>query len=135
MKRPFSRTAKALVTSTPLSDTRTSATLTSGGGTISTSASPPEMRSARFETTLITISPGAARASGTAAVSRRTATRTDSTRMAQSPVTAGPALHSGTLRDHLHLHCGRGRDRTVERSATSVRLDELLGLGLADAGQ
>ena len=52
-KRPSGRTANALVTSWPLSVTRTLLGATSPGSTTSTRASPPEMRSARFDSTAI----------------------------------------------------------------------------------
>lgn len=53
VKRPSGRTAKADVTSRPSTSTRTSAGLALEGSTTSTRASPPETRSARFDSTLI----------------------------------------------------------------------------------
>ena len=50
---PSARSANLLVTSTPSTVTRTSAMSTPSGTTTSTSASPPEIRSARFESTRI----------------------------------------------------------------------------------
>jgi len=70
-KRPSERTANALVTSRPPTSTFTERGSTPLGTTISTSASPSEIRSARFESTLIfkaaTVAGALARAAGTAA--------------------------------------------------------------------
>src|SRR5262249_35849705 len=60
MKRPLPSTPKTPVTSVPFSATRTSAVATSGGTTTWTSTLLAEIRSARFERTLIASSSAAA---------------------------------------------------------------------------
>ena len=59
-KRPFGRSANALVTSTPSRSTRTVAGSRPGASRAATSASPPEIRSARFDRTSSPCTPLAA---------------------------------------------------------------------------
>lgn len=69
MKRPLGRTANMLVTSCPSTSTRTADGSAPAGDTRSTSASPPLIRSARFDITLVVLAgqlgplPGAGHAS------------------------------------------------------------------------
>ena len=66
MNRLLGRSANAEVMSAPLSWTRTLAGAMSAGSTTSTRASPPEMRSGRFEITSIRRSVAGAAAASTA---------------------------------------------------------------------
>src|SRR6266850_2829587 len=81
MKRPLARTANDEVTFRPPTSMRTLAASTPAGTTTSTSASPPEIRSARFDSTLISSVGGAAPAGVSAggAMSIATAMRSDTT--------------------------------------------------------
>ena len=64
---PFSRTAKLEVMSLPLSVTRTAAASVPGASRAATSASPPEIKSARLDSTSIPWIPAARTAAGTSA--------------------------------------------------------------------